>query len=92
VPAAAWTLDPEQVIPPREAFFADRVALPAREAVGRGCAELVAPHPPGVPVLAPGEPITASALAALEAARDDGALIAYAADPTLARLAMVEAQ
>jgi lysine decarboxylase len=91
VPAAAWTVDPEQVIAPREAFFCDRETVPAPAAVGRVSAELVAPYPPGVPVLAPGERITAAGLAALEAARDDGALIAYAADPALATLAVVRA-
>jgi lysine decarboxylase len=44
-----------------------------------------------VPVLAPGERITAPALEALLAARGDGARIAYAADPTLATLVVVAA-
>jgi arginine decarboxylase len=89
--AAAWTVQPEQVVAPREAFFAARVAVPARDAVGRVAAELVAPYPPGVPVLAPGERITAPALAALLAARADGVRIAYATDPTLATLGVLEA-
>ena len=45
--------------------------------------ELIAPYPPGVPVLAPGEVISAAALDALRAALADGGRIAYAADPTL---------
>jgi lysine decarboxylase len=65
--------------------------VPALEAVGRVSAELVAPYPPGVPVLAPGERITAPALEALLAARAGGARIAYAADPTLATLLVVAA-
>ena len=64
VPAAAWTVLPEQVVPPREAFFAMPEAVPAADAVGRVCAELVAPYPPGVPVLAPGERVTARAAGA----------------------------
>ncbi len=48
------------------------------EAVGRVSAELIAPYPPGVPVLAPGELVTQPALGALLAARDDGVRIAYA--------------
>lgn len=38
------------------------------------------------PVLAPGELVTAEALAALTEARDDGVRIAYAADPRLTTL------
>ena len=91
VPGAAWSVRPEPVLDPRAAFFAPPVQVPAREAVGRVSAELVAPYPPGVPVLAPGERITAAALEALLAARADGARIAYAADPTLATLAVVAA-
>ena len=55
----------------------------------RVSAELVAPYPPGVPVLAPGELITASALDALREVRDDGGRIAYAADPSLATFQVV---
>jgi arginine decarboxylase len=40
-------------------------------------------------VLAPGERITRSALDALRQAKEDGARIAYAADPTLATVLVV---
>jgi lysine decarboxylase len=86
VPAAAWAVEPVPAVAPREAFFARHETVPARDAIGRVSAELVAPYPPGVPVLAPGEVVTAGALAALLAARDDGGRIAYAADPGLATL------
>lgn len=86
---AAWSVDTEQVLTPREAFFADREAVPWGRAAGRVCAEVIAPYPPGVPVLAPGELITDAALEALHAAREHGARIAYAADPTLATVQAV---
>ncbi|MEZ5092511.1 aminotransferase class I/II-fold pyridoxal phosphate-dependent enzyme [Nocardioides sp.] len=89
VGAAAWSLVPELTVPPREAFFAPREAVPLAAAVGRVSAELVAPYPPGVPVLAPGERVTGSVLAALEAAKVSGVRIAYAADPTLATVLVV---
>jgi lysine decarboxylase len=85
-PSPAWSVEPEQVVSPREAFFAPHVTVPVADAVGRVCAELVAPYPPGVPVLAPGERVTAEVVESLRVARDDGARIAYAADPTLATL------
>src|SRR4051794_25156099 len=86
VPSAAWGVHPEQVTPPREAFFAPQVAVPTKDAVGRVCAELVAPYPPGIPVLAPGERVTEVVLDALLRARLNGVRIAYAADPTLETL------
>jgi lysine decarboxylase len=89
VPAASWTVIPEMAMPPRDAFFCRNETLSACEAVGRVSAELVAPYPPGVPVLAPGEVITSAALDALRAARADGGRIAYAADPTLATVQVI---
>ncbi|MEZ5191412.1 MAG: hypothetical protein R2734_01975 [Nocardioides sp.] len=89
VGAAAWTLEPELVLPPREAFFAAREPVPLAAALGRVSAELVAPYPPGVPVLAPGERVTEAVLDALAAAHRSGVRIAYAADPTLSTVLVV---
>ncbi len=89
VAPAAYRVDPVTVLPPRAAFFADSHAVPIRQAVGRISAELVAPYPPGIPVLAPGEEVTARVLAALDEARLAGIRIAYAADPSLATLRVV---
>lgn len=86
---AAWTVTAEQVLSPREAFFADRETVAWDAAAGRTCAEVVAPYPPGVAVLAPGERITAEALATLSRAHEEGARIAYAADPRLATVQVV---
>ncbi|HET6626595.1 MAG TPA: decarboxylase [Nocardioidaceae bacterium] len=88
--AAAWAVQPLTDCSPREAYFADHRMVPAAEAVGRTSAELVAPYPPGIPVLAPGERITGAALDALLAAKASGTRIAYAADPTLATLRVVD--
>jgi arginine decarboxylase len=89
LPAASWTVEPETVLAPREAFFAANETVPAGAAVGRVSAELIAPYPPGVPVLAPGELITATAVEALREVAADGGRIAYAADPTLATFQVV---
>jgi len=87
--AAAWTVRPQTVLSPREAFFAKNETVTAAAATGRVSAELVAPYPPGVPVLAPGELITEEALAALREVAADGGRIAYAEDPTLATFQVV---
>ncbi len=88
-PAAAWTVQPQTVLAPREAFFAANETVSAKVAIGRVSAELIAPYPPGVPVLAPGELITAEAVAALREVAADGGRIAYAADPTLATFQVI---
>ena len=83
---AAYGVEPVAVVPPRRAFFATAETVPIARAVGRTSAELVAPYPPGIPVLAPGERVTEETLQALDHARSAGIRIAYAADPTLATL------
>ena len=82
---------PQTVLSPREAFFAKNETVTAAAAIGRVSAELVAPYPPGVPVLAPGELITADAVEALREGTADGGRIAYAADPSLATFQVVTA-
>ncbi|MCU0283411.1 MAG: aminotransferase class V-fold PLP-dependent enzyme [Candidatus Nanopelagicales bacterium] len=80
---------PPQRLTPRQALFAAYQTVPRGQAVGRVSAELVAPYPPGVPVLVPGEEVTRGTLDALDAAMAAGTRIAYAADPTLATLQVV---
>jgi arginine decarboxylase len=82
-PSISWTVEPQVVIPPRDAFFARHATVPADRAVGRVSAELVAPYPPGIPVLAPGERITAEAVEGLLQAKAEGTQVRYAADATL---------
>ena len=83
---AVYRVQPVAGIPPRQAFFARSETVPIDQVVGRVAAELVAPYPPGIPVLAPGELVTDETLAALQHARRAGVRIAYAADPTLSTL------
>jgi len=87
--AVQWGPPPPAAITPREAYFRPHTTVDAATAVGRISAELVAPYPPGVPVLVPGEIVTAEVLAALREAQSSGTRIAYAADATLATLQVV---
>jgi arginine decarboxylase len=89
VAAAQWVLTAPQAMTPRGAFFADHVTLPAADAVGQVSAELIAPYPPGIPVVVPGEVITEETVSALRRASDEGVRIAYAADPSLATFQVV---
>ena len=86
---ASWSVDPETVLSPREAFFAPSERVTSPRAVGRVSAELIAPYPPGVPVLAPGELVTEEVLAALLEAKAEGVRVAYAGDPSLTTLEVV---
>lgn len=88
--SSVWTQAiPPAAATPRAAFFARHETVPGEDAVGRTSAELIAPYPPGIPVLVPGEQITPDTLTALRAAAATGIRIAYAADPSLATFQVV---
>ncbi len=90
VPITAWTVNPETVMSPRDAFFSDHERVAAAEAVGRISAETVAPYPPGVPALAPGERIKAEVLTALQAEAASGTRMAYCGDPLLKTILVIK--
>ena len=54
---------PERVLSPRQAQFAPAEVLPLERTEGRVCTCQLAPYPPGVPVVAPGERIGKKELA-----------------------------
>jgi arginine/lysine/ornithine decarboxylase len=86
---SAEGLQLEQVMLPREAFFAEAEQVPVDKAAGRVAAELVTPYPPGVPVLAPGELISQEALDYLTSGIAAGMIVAEAADSQLGSVRVV---
>ncbi|HEY9869812.1 MAG TPA: hypothetical protein V6D08_11650, partial [Candidatus Obscuribacterales bacterium] len=44
-----------QILSPRQAILLPQEVIPAHKAGGRIAAELIAPCPPGVPVIVPGQ-------------------------------------
>lgn len=83
------SLELEQAMPPRDAFFGRVEQVPAAEAVGRVAAEMVSPYPPGVPVLAPGERISQEAVDHLTTGVQAGMLVPDAADPSMGTFRVV---
>ena len=55
------------MLSPRDCFFAQKDYVPLRQAAGKIAAAAVAPYPPGVPVLIPGEEISEETIAYLSA-------------------------
>ena len=55
---SAEYVNPKVAVPPRKAFYSDKVSLPLRASEGKICSEFVMCYPPGIPILAPGELIT----------------------------------
>lgn len=81
---------PEVVLSPREAALGKHRPVPVGQAEGLVSAEFVAPYPPGIPVLAPGERITAAALGYLERCLRLGHHLQGMADPDLRTILVVD--
>lgn len=80
----------DMALPPVEAFFAPSELTPFASAVGRIAAEIIAPAPPGVPRLAPGQRISAAHVRFLEALHAaHGFLLDPADDPGQAKVRVV---
>lgn len=80
----SWSIVPTVAVSMRDAYFADTEYVAADKAVGRISADLIAPYPPGVAVVAPGEVLTEAIISGLSATQKAGVRIAYASDSTLA--------
>ena len=87
--ALSWSVIPTVGISMREAYFASTEMVSATDAVGRVSADLIAPYPPGVAVIAPGEILTEHIVQGLSASQKAGVRIAYATDPTLGKFRVV---
>ena len=88
--ALSWSVIPQVGISMREAYFAETELVAANVAIGRISADLIAPYPPGVAVVAPGEILTEQIVTGLRVQKDAGVRIAYATDSTLSQYRVVK--
>lgn len=79
-------IDPEVVITPQEAFYADKESLSLRDTEGRVCSEFVMCYPPGIPILAPGERITKEIIEYIDYAKAKGCSMTGPEDLAIERL------
>ncbi len=70
-------------ISPREVFFAENQTVALEKAAGKICAEEVTFYPPGIPILNPGEIITADTIDFIKQQKNIGGRIIGAADTNL---------
>jgi arginine decarboxylase len=89
-PIDAMPLITQPQISPRAAFFAEAETLPIAKTIDRFCAELVCPYPPGIPLLFPGERVTAAAIDSLQQVIAAGGIVTGCADPHLHTLRVLK--
>lgn len=76
-------IDPEVVMSPQEAFYGKKISMPLKESRGRICSEFVMCYPPGIPILSPGEKITAEILDYIAYAKIKGCSMTGPEDPEI---------
>ena len=81
---------PTPPITPRQAFFSPTRPIALAQSPGHICAESICPYPPGIPLLLPGEPVTAGAIAQLRAIQAAGGLISGCSEPSLETIRIIE--
>jgi lysine decarboxylase len=86
----SWSIVPTVAVSMRDAYFADTEYVSAEKAIGRISADLIAPYPPGVAVVAPGEVLTEAIVSGLATTQKAGVRIAYASDSTLATYRVIK--
>ncbi|MES2201340.1 MAG: aminotransferase class I/II-fold pyridoxal phosphate-dependent enzyme [candidate division FCPU426 bacterium] len=80
---------PRPAMNPRKALFSGTQRLPTQKAIGRIAAESMAPYPPGIPLIVPGERITKEAIDYLLMVKDAGARIQGPQDASLKTIKVV---
>ncbi|MCD4812632.1 aminotransferase class I/II-fold pyridoxal phosphate-dependent enzyme [bacterium] len=83
---------PEVVMTPREAVFAPTKKIPFKEAAGEISAEVFSPYPPGIPLLNPGERISAEIIEYMQELHRRGGRVQGQADPELRTIKIVTAE
>lgn len=82
-------IEPRVKCTPKEAFYAEKKALPIEETAGEIVAELVMAYPPGIPILSPGELITKEILEYIKYAKKKGAQLTGTEDATISKLNVI---
>ncbi|MFI6080056.1 aminotransferase class I/II-fold pyridoxal phosphate-dependent enzyme [Streptomyces sp. NPDC051217] len=82
----------EQAMLPRDAYFGAVERVPWKQAVGRVCAEMLTPYPPGIPVALPGERVTVEVLTYLRDGVAAGMAVPDAADTEVESVRVVLAE
>lgn len=74
---------PDLVMTPRDAWFSSKAPVPIKDAVGRVSAETIATYPPGIPIVCPGEVISAETVELIGMFKAEKPCFHGPADPNL---------
>ena len=79
-------ITPQVALTPQEAFYAPKESVPLAKSAGRVACEFVMCYPPGIPILAAGEMITADIVEYIKYAKSKGCQITGTQDLSVSRI------
>lgn len=82
-------INPQVVMPPQKAFYANKISKEIHKSEGYICGEFVMCYPPGIPILAPGELITKEILNYIAYAKEKGCVLTGTQDMEIAHIQVV---
>ncbi|MCE5201667.1 MAG: aminotransferase class I/II-fold pyridoxal phosphate-dependent enzyme [Synergistaceae bacterium] len=83
-------INPLVAMSPQRAFYADKRSVPIEKSLGLISSELVMAYPPGIPILAPGERITAEIIDYVAYAKEKGCVMTGTKDMSMKNIETVE--
>lgn len=89
IPVVEWKM-PYQALSPREAVYEPMEMIDFRRSDGRISAEIIAPYPPGIPVILPGEIITKEIIENIIKVKEAGIKINGPRDQRLDEVAVIK--
>ncbi len=83
-------INPEVVMAPQKAFYSDTYSVPIKKSAGFTSGEFVMAYPPGIPILAPGERITAEIIDYIIYSKEKGSFLTGTEDMDIENIRIVE--
>ena len=83
-------ISPRVVLSPQEAFYSSKRSVALKDAVGEVSGEFIMCYPPGIPILAPGERVTAEAVEYILYAKEKGCFMTGTEDAKIENIKVVE--
>jgi len=82
-------INPEVILSPNEAFYSETKSVPIENSVNSISGEFVMCYPPGIPILAPGERITADIVEYIRYCKEKGCLLTGTEDMKIENINIV---
>jgi len=81
---------PDVIMNPRDAWFAEKKCILLKDAAGETAGEIIAPYPPGVPLVCPGETITPEIIELIREFKAASGYFHGPADPELKFITVID--